>query len=95
MDFKFTEGPVEVRDIFTGSKSHNKILVTRDDEEFLVYQWDEKDIQKGRIQHVHKFNESSNYVFEWPFLAYVKDQKNIIIHNVHSPKKCFFIDMGI
>ena len=37
LDFKFTEGPVEVRDIFAGSKNINKILVTRDDEEFLVY----------------------------------------------------------
>jgi hypothetical protein len=51
LDFNFTEGPVEVRDIFVGSKSTNKILLTRDDEEFLVYEWDEKKDYKGKITH--------------------------------------------
>lgn len=68
--FRFKEGTVMVRDIYHyDNKDKVRILVTRDDEEFIIYEYKNFETKETFWQ---RFFESSNYIFEWPYLCYLK-----------------------
>ncbi len=67
-----------------------KILMSRDDEEFVVYEIE--DFQK--ILFWQRFYECSMFTFEWPYICYLNGRSHIIVQNAFNPKKSVYIKMN-
>ena len=68
--FRFAEGTCKIRDLKANEDDKRvQIIVTRDDEEFIVYEWDGFTEKPTFWQ---RFYEISNYIFEWPYLCYLQ-----------------------
>ena len=65
-------------------------MVTRDDEEFIIYEYRNFETKEVFWQ---RFLESSNYIFEWPYLCYLKGQHHIIIQNAFNPGVVFYLEL--
>ncbi|CDW79229.1 wd-40 repeat protein [Stylonychia lemnae] len=66
-----------------------RILITRDDEEFKIYEYDDFNEKENFSQRLF---ESSSYIFEWPYLCYLQGQHHIIFQNIYNTKKAFCIE---
>eukprot|EP00347_Sterkiella_histriomuscorum_P005811 403355181 len=86
--FRFKEGSVMIRDIYHFN-DRVRILVTRDDEEFIIYEYQNFEVKETFWQ---RFLESSNYIFEWPYLCYLKGQNHIMIQNAFNTEIAFYIE---
>ncbi|CDW77734.1 wd-40 repeat protein [Stylonychia lemnae] len=87
--FRFKEGVTEVRDIYI-CENRVRILVTRDDEEFIIYEYENFQIKETFWQ---RFYESSNYIFEWPYLCYLKGQRHIVVQNAFNTEVAFYLEL--
>ena len=82
---RFAEGVVKVRDLtYQRVKIDEdkyvdkvKIIISRDDEEIIIYEFDDFKVQS----FWQRFYQSSNYIFEWPYICYISGEKQIIIQN--------------
>lgn len=63
------------------------MIIVRDEEEFMImtYRDFNKQVFWARIL------ETSNYVFEWPYIVYVRNQKHIYIHSIYEEDKIYVI----
>ncbi|CDW78432.1 wd-40 repeat protein [Stylonychia lemnae] len=87
--FRFKEGVTDIRDIYS-YQNKVRILVTRDDEEFIIYEYENFQTKETFWQ---RFYESSNYIFEWPYLCYLKGQRHILIQNAFNTELAFYLEL--
>mmetsp|Transcript_3135 Transcript_3135/g.3019 ORF Transcript_3135/g.3019 Transcript_3135/m.3019 type:complete len:103 (+) Transcript_3135:1212-1520(+) len=64
-----------------------KIILSRDDEEFLVYEIE----SFQEIKHWYKIYVCSLYAFEWPYICYLKGKNEIMIQNTFSTNVAFVL----
>jgi len=58
------------------------MILARDSEEFMITTY--KNSNKKVFSAIIK--ETSNMVFEWPYIGYVRNQKDIFIHSVNEER---------
>eukprot|EP00347_Sterkiella_histriomuscorum_P004690 403359477 len=85
---RYAEGPVVIRDIYCEDRTQN-ILLSRDDEEFIIYQYEDFN---NTPKFWQRFYEMSNYIFEWPYICYINGKNQVMVQNCFQPKKAIIIN---